>query len=95
MAITQHYSSALTLKQLEDRCNEHENNLNAKLQSLEAVKNTDGVKVTEASYKEQDDFSGLGNLRIAKFTQAKKAQAVFEGSAFVLTVRTKVLVSRS
>lgn len=94
MAISRHYSSAFTLQQLQDRCNEDEDNLNAKLQSLTAVKNTDGVKVTEGMYKEQDDFDGLGLLTIEKFSAAKKDKAAFGGSAFILTVNTKVLVFR-
>lgn len=88
MAITRHYSSAMTLQQLNDRCNQDENNLNAQLQSLEAVQNEDGVKVTEGVYEPQDGFDNLGNLVI-------EADDGGTNSAWILTVNTKVSISRS
>ena len=87
MPIPQHYSSTLTLQQLTDRCNQDENNLTAILQSLEAVHNQSGVKVTEGIYEPQNDFDGLGNLVL-------KVEEGATNSAWLLTVFRKVLISR-
>jgi len=79
-----------SIQALETRCNTDELNLSAKLQSLDAVKNTNGVKVTEATYDSDiDDFTGLGELTITDGAGGGTA-----GDAYILTVRTKVSFSR-
>lgn len=88
MAITlPPYSGSFTLKQLQDRCNHDENNLTAKLTKLEAVKNSNGAKGTEATYDETDT-TGLGKVKLKKDTSSMD-------TAHILTVKTKVAIARS
>ena len=88
MAITpKPYSGSFTLQNLQDRCNNDENNLTAKLISLEAVKNTSGKKGTQATYDE-NDTQGLGKVKLKKDESSKH-------TAHILTVKTKVAITRS
>jgi hypothetical protein len=80
-------SSMPSLKALETTCNTDEFTTKSKLQSLTTVKNTAGVKQTEAVYKKQDK-KGLGTLVI-------KADPAGKSSAWILTVATKITFTRS
>jgi hypothetical protein len=82
------YNSTMSSVQaLENRCNFDELNLPGKLQSMEAVLDTAGVKVTEAIYELMDEPDGLGNLQIEKDDDG-------DSSAWILTVDTKLSISR-
>jgi hypothetical protein len=81
------YNSTMqSVQALEDRCNFDELNIPGKLKSLEAAKDTAGVKVTVAIYDKMDKPVGVGNLKI-------KADNAGKNSAWILTVNTKVSIS--
>jgi hypothetical protein len=77
-----------SVQALEDRCNFDELNMPGKLQSLEAVIDTAGVKQTLATYEKLESPSGVGNLDINKLSGATN-------SAFIMTVATDVSISRT
>ena len=83
-----------TIKTLQRSCRTEENNFETfKLKSLEAVTSA-GRKATKAVYEEVEDGSEIKKLTIEKISEKKKDEAEFEGDAFILTARTKVLVFR-
>lgn len=86
--IRRYNSTMHSLQALEDRCNFDELNMPGKLESLEAVVDTSGVKQTLATYEKLDSPFGVGNLDINKSPGASN-------SAFVMTVLTEVSISRS
>jgi hypothetical protein len=83
------YNSTMSsVQKLEDRCNFDELNIPGKLQSLEADVDTSGVKVTVAIYEQIDKPVGVGNLKIVRDDNGKD-------SAWILTINTRVTISRS
>ena len=94
---TRHYESSFTLDDLEITCNTDEDDIGGQLQSLEAAQNSNGAKVTEAIFDKEKD-TNLGQLTIKKasdVSDAEEEKAAFKGDAFILSVRTKVLVFRA
>ena len=86
--IIRRYASTMSsVQKLENRCNFDELNLPGKLKSLDAVHDTEGVKVTKAVYDEIEEAVGVGNLKIKKDDNATD-------SAWILTVETNVSFSR-
>ena len=81
-----HYESSFTLEDLNTSCNTDEDDIGGQLQTLEAVQDTNGVKTTEAIFDKAEN-TNLGNVTI------KKAAAGAH-SAFIVTVKTKVSISR-
>ncbi len=85
-------SSVASLAELQTTCNTDEFTFKRKLQSLDTVLDS-GKKVTEAVYK-RTDKDKLGQLKIEKFSEAKKNSALFQGRVFILTQPVDVLVFR-
>jgi hypothetical protein len=81
-----HYESSFTLDDLNTTCNTDEDDIGGQLQSLEAVQNTNGVKTTEAIFDKAKN-TGLGNVTIKKAPSGTH-------TAFIMTVKTKVSISR-
>lgn len=89
MTKTRRYNSTMgSVQALEDRCNFDELNMPGRLQSLEAVLDTAGVKQTLATYEKLEEPDGVGNLDI------NKAPAATD-SAFIMTVATNVSITRT
>ena len=68
MIFVKHLDAGMSsISQLQGTCNTLENGLNAKLQSLRAVLNGDGNKVTEATFDNTGvKPSDVGNLKLSE-----------------------------
>jgi hypothetical protein len=88
MPVSKALSSTMSsISQLQGTCNTLEKQLFGKLLSLRAAQNTAGADVTEATFGDiEDDLDSLGK---AKITDGGN------NSAFILTVRTAVSISRT
>lgn len=88
MAITKNLTSTMSsITQLQGTCNTLEKRLFAKLTSLRAAQNTAGEDVTEATFEEFDgDLNELGKAVITNGGNQ---------SAFIMTIRNAVSISRS
>jgi hypothetical protein len=81
-----------SLNTLQTTCNSDEFDTEGELQSLDTVLD-DGKKAIEAVYK-TTDAANPGKLKIEKFSEARKDDALFQGRAFILTQPVDVLVFR-
>lgn len=88
MTIKRNFPSTMSsISALELSCNTFEKRRRAKLTALEAARDTDGVKVTEGTFEEfTGDPNELGKAKISSGGSQ---------SAWILTVRTSVSISRS
>lgn len=88
MAIKKNLTSTMSsISQLQATCNTLEKRLFAKLTALRAAQNAAGEDVTEATFEEFDgDLNELGKAVIT---------AGGNQSAFIMTIRTAVSISRS
>lgn len=89
MKKTRRYNSTMSSVQaLEDRCNFDELNMPGKLETLEAVIDSAGVKQTLATYEKLDSPVGVGNLDLNKALGSSD-------SAFIMTVAADISIART
>jgi hypothetical protein len=88
MITTKHLSAGMSsIPQLQGTCNTFEDGLTAKLQSLRAVLNGDGTKVTEAIFDDAGAApSGVGNLKLSEGGT---------NTAFIQNESKNILIGRS
>lgn len=90
MSIKKNLASTISsISGLQGTCNNLERRLRAKLTKLEVGTDSDGVKVTEATFEEfAGDRNELGRVRLREGGDGTN-------SAYILTVDTDIEISRS